>query len=79
MSLKSPAELAERCQPIELLVTDVDGVLTDGLIVLDDRGSRPSISTFVTDWHFHFGTRRANMRQFSQAGKRPLWTTVPPS
>jgi 3-deoxy-D-manno-octulosonate 8-phosphate phosphatase (KDO 8-P phosphatase) len=38
MSLRSPAELAERCQPIELLVTDVDGVMTDGKIVLDDRG-----------------------------------------
>ena len=38
MGLKSPAELAARCQPIELLVTDVDGVLTDGLIVLNDWG-----------------------------------------
>jgi 3-deoxy-D-manno-octulosonate 8-phosphate phosphatase (KDO 8-P phosphatase) len=38
MSLRSPADLAERCQPIELLVTDVDGVMTDGKIVLDDRG-----------------------------------------
>jgi 3-deoxy-D-manno-octulosonate 8-phosphate phosphatase (KDO 8-P phosphatase) len=37
MSLRSRAELAERCQPIELLVTDVDGVMTDGKIVLDDR------------------------------------------
>jgi 3-deoxy-D-manno-octulosonate 8-phosphate phosphatase (KDO 8-P phosphatase) len=38
MGLQSPAELAERCRPIELLVTDVDGVMTDGKIVLDDRG-----------------------------------------
>lgn len=38
MSLKPPADLAERCRPIELLVTDVDGVMTDGRIVLDDRG-----------------------------------------
>jgi 3-deoxy-D-manno-octulosonate 8-phosphate phosphatase (KDO 8-P phosphatase) len=38
MSLRSPAELAERCRPIELLVTDVDGVMTDGKIVLDDHG-----------------------------------------
>jgi 3-deoxy-D-manno-octulosonate 8-phosphate phosphatase (KDO 8-P phosphatase) len=30
--------LAERCRPIELLLVDVDGVLTDGRIVLDDRG-----------------------------------------
>jgi 3-deoxy-D-manno-octulosonate 8-phosphate phosphatase (KDO 8-P phosphatase) len=45
MGLKSPAELAERCRPIELLVTDVDGVMTDGHIVLDDRG--------IETKHFH--------------------------
>jgi 3-deoxy-D-manno-octulosonate 8-phosphate phosphatase (KDO 8-P phosphatase) len=45
MSPISPADLAERCQPIELLVTDVDGVLTDGSIVLDDHG--------VETKHFH--------------------------
>jgi 3-deoxy-D-manno-octulosonate 8-phosphate phosphatase (KDO 8-P phosphatase) len=45
MGLKTQAELAERCQPIELLVTDVDGVMTDGKIVLDDRG--------VEMKHFH--------------------------
>ena len=32
------AELAERCQPIELLIVDVNGVLTDGVIAVDDRG-----------------------------------------
>jgi YrbI family 3-deoxy-D-manno-octulosonate 8-phosphate phosphatase len=26
------------CQPIELILTDVDGVLTDGRVVLDDHG-----------------------------------------
>lgn len=31
-------DLAARCAAIELLVLDVDGVLTDGLIVLDDQG-----------------------------------------
>ncbi|MEM9657459.1 MAG: HAD hydrolase family protein, partial [Planctomycetota bacterium] len=30
--------LVERCAAIELLLTDVDGVLTDGGVVLDDRG-----------------------------------------
>jgi len=30
--------LAERCAPIELLVVDVDGVLTDGSIVYTDNG-----------------------------------------
>jgi 3-deoxy-D-manno-octulosonate 8-phosphate phosphatase (KDO 8-P phosphatase) len=38
VGLESLTELTERCQPIELLVTDVDGVMTDGKIVLDDRG-----------------------------------------
>lgn len=34
----SPADLRERCQPIELILSDVDGVLTDGGIVLDNAG-----------------------------------------
>ena len=35
----APAELAERCGPIELLIADVDGVLTDGAIALDAAGA----------------------------------------
>ncbi len=31
-------QLAERCQSIELLIVDVDGVLTDGVIAVNDRG-----------------------------------------
>ena len=31
-------DLKARCAPIELLILDVDGVLTDGRIVIDDRG-----------------------------------------
>jgi YrbI family 3-deoxy-D-manno-octulosonate 8-phosphate phosphatase len=30
--------LEERCRPISLLLSDVDGVLTDGLVVLDNQG-----------------------------------------
>jgi YrbI family 3-deoxy-D-manno-octulosonate 8-phosphate phosphatase len=30
--------LAKRCQPIELIVSDVDGVLTDGSIVFNNDG-----------------------------------------
>lgn len=30
--------LEERCQPIELILSDVDGVLTDGGIILDNQG-----------------------------------------
>jgi 3-deoxy-D-manno-octulosonate 8-phosphate phosphatase (KDO 8-P phosphatase) len=38
MGQLAPAELAARCQPIELLVADVDGVLTDGVIALNGQG-----------------------------------------
>jgi 3-deoxy-D-manno-octulosonate 8-phosphate phosphatase (KDO 8-P phosphatase) len=41
---RSPT-LADRCGPIELLLVDVDGVLTDGVIAIDDRG--------VETKHFH--------------------------
>src|SRR5437762_13777257 len=41
----APAELAMRCESIELLVVDVDGVLTDGVIAVDDAG--------VETKHFH--------------------------
>jgi YrbI family 3-deoxy-D-manno-octulosonate 8-phosphate phosphatase len=30
--------LEERCQPIELILSDVDGVLTNGGIILDNQG-----------------------------------------
>jgi 3-deoxy-D-manno-octulosonate 8-phosphate phosphatase (KDO 8-P phosphatase) len=45
MAIASPTDLPERCRAIELLVLDVDGVLTDGVIVVDDRG--------VESKHFH--------------------------
>jgi 3-deoxy-D-manno-octulosonate 8-phosphate phosphatase (KDO 8-P phosphatase) len=38
MGLLAQADLAARCQSIELLIADVDGVLTDGVIALDDSG-----------------------------------------
>ena len=38
-------DLAMRCQAVEFLVLDVDGVLTDGVIAIDDRG--------VETKHFH--------------------------
>src|SRR5512147_2078166 len=45
MEQPSPADLATRCAAIELLAVDVDGVLTDGAIVVDDQG--------VESKHFH--------------------------
>ncbi len=56
-----PADLAARCEPVELLVVDVDGVLTDGVIAIDDRG--------VETKHFH--VRDGSAFQFwREAGKR---------
>jgi 3-deoxy-D-manno-octulosonate 8-phosphate phosphatase (KDO 8-P phosphatase) len=45
MGQPSSADLATRCAAIELLAVDVDGVLTDGAIVIDDQG--------VESKHFH--------------------------
>ena len=36
--MPEPLALADRLRPIRLLVLDVDGVLTDGVIALDDQG-----------------------------------------
>src|SRR5438270_11057778 len=55
------AELAARCGPIELLVVDVDGVLTDGVIALDDLG--------VETKHFHVRDGSA-LVLWQQAGRR---------
>lgn len=44
MSADTP-DLAARCAAIELLLVDVDGVLTDGTIAIDDRGAETK--------HFH--------------------------
>lgn len=38
MASPPDAGLGSRCGPIELLVVDVDGVLTDGVIAIDDKG-----------------------------------------
>src|SRR5918911_5163437 len=54
-------DLAARCGPIELLVVDVDGVLTDGVIALDDHG--------VETKHFHVRDGSA-FSLWRRAGKR---------
>jgi 3-deoxy-D-manno-octulosonate 8-phosphate phosphatase (KDO 8-P phosphatase) len=45
MGQSSQADLTARCAAIELLAVDVDGVLTDGLIVMNDQG--------LESKHFH--------------------------
>lgn len=54
-------DLAARCGPIELLLVDVDGVLTDGSIIVDDRG--------VESKHFHVRDGSA-ISLWRRAGKR---------
>src|SRR6478672_2212007 len=55
------ADLAARCEAIELLAVDVDGVLTDGVIVVDDLG--------VESKHFHVRDGLA-YSLWHRAGKR---------
>lgn len=53
--------LADRCRAVELLVADVDGVLTDGRIVYDDRGVE------LKAFHVRDGTA---FKAWRQTGKR---------
>jgi 3-deoxy-D-manno-octulosonate 8-phosphate phosphatase (KDO 8-P phosphatase) len=61
MGQPSSADLAARCAAIELLAVDVDGVLTDGAIVVDDQG--------VESKHFHVRDGLA-YSLWHRAGKR---------
>jgi 3-deoxy-D-manno-octulosonate 8-phosphate phosphatase (KDO 8-P phosphatase) len=69
MGLPAQADLAARCQPIELLVADVDGVLTDGVIALDDSGAE--IKHFcVRDGMAYALWRRAGKQAAILSGRR---------
>ncbi|QEH32041.1 3-deoxy-D-manno-octulosonate 8-phosphate phosphatase KdsC [Aquisphaera giovannonii] len=61
MAQATLAELAARCSGIELLALDVDGVLTDGVIELDDDG--------VESKHFHVRDG-LGLALWHRAGKR---------
>ncbi len=61
MGQLSSTDLAARCAGIELLAVDVDGVLTDGVIRLDDHG--------VESKHFHVRDGLA-YSLWHKAGKR---------
>ncbi len=54
-------DLVARCGPIELLLVDVDGVLTDGVIAVDDRG--------IETKHFHVRDG-SGFSLWRKAGKR---------
>jgi 3-deoxy-D-manno-octulosonate 8-phosphate phosphatase (KDO 8-P phosphatase) len=59
--METPETLAHRCAAIELLVLDVDGVLTDGSIVYTDQGSE------LKAFHVRDGS---GIKLWRQAGKR---------
>src|SRR3954470_25078597 len=59
--MRADDDLAGRCAPIELLLVDVDGVLTDGVIAIDDRG--------IETKHFHVHDGSA-LSLWRKAGKR---------
>jgi 3-deoxy-D-manno-octulosonate 8-phosphate phosphatase (KDO 8-P phosphatase) len=62
------ADLAERCGPIELLIVDVDGVLTDGVIAIDDQGIETK-HFFVRDGSGIHLWRRAGKRAAILSGR----------
>jgi 3-deoxy-D-manno-octulosonate 8-phosphate phosphatase (KDO 8-P phosphatase) len=59
--MSAATDLAARCGPVELLLVDVDGVLTDGVIAVDDHG--------VETKHFHVRDGSA-FDLWRKAGKR---------
>jgi YrbI family 3-deoxy-D-manno-octulosonate 8-phosphate phosphatase len=56
-----PTELAQRCAPIVLLLSDVDGVLTGGGVLLDSRGGE------IKQFHIRDGQ---GVRLWHEAGLR---------
>ena len=54
-------DLDQRCQPIELILSDVDGVLTDGRLVIDNQGIE------TKQFHFRDGM---GVRLWQKAGYR---------
>jgi 3-deoxy-D-manno-octulosonate 8-phosphate phosphatase (KDO 8-P phosphatase) len=69
MGQPSSADLSARCAAIELLAVDVDGVLTDGAIVIDDRGVE-SKHFYVRDGLAYSLWHRAGRRSAILSGRR---------
>ncbi|MBI5446055.1 MAG: HAD hydrolase family protein [Deltaproteobacteria bacterium] len=71
MSASSPPSLRERLARVELLLLDVDGILTDGRIVLDDHGVETKAFD-VTDGHGIKLLQRAGVDVGFITGRRSL-------
>jgi 3-deoxy-D-manno-octulosonate 8-phosphate phosphatase (KDO 8-P phosphatase) len=68
------AALADRCRRLQLILTDVDGVLTDGSVVLYPDGTEPKV------FHIHDGmgivlAQRAGLRVGILSGRTSEATT----
>ena len=66
---RADRELAARCDPIELLIVDVDGVLTDGVIAID-AGAWRSKHFHVRDGLGYALWHRAGKRSAILSGRR---------
>jgi 3-deoxy-D-manno-octulosonate 8-phosphate phosphatase (KDO 8-P phosphatase) len=69
MGQPSSADLAARCAAIELLAVDVDGVLTDGVIAVDDNGVE-SKHFYVRDGLAYALWHRAGKRSAILSGRQ---------
>src|SRR5262249_33826174 len=63
---KSDVTLADRCRAVELLVLDVDGVLTAGGIVYGAAGAEAE----VVEWKQFHVRDGSGLKAWRQAGKR---------
>lgn len=69
MAGPSSANLATRIQAIEVLIVDVDGVLTDGSIIIDDHGVETKRYSVRDGSGFHLW-RKAGNRAAILSGRR---------
>ena len=60
-------KLADKCKNIRLILTDVDGVLTDGRVIIDNRG--------IESKQFHIRDGQG-IRLWQQSGEG--WGSQPP-
>jgi 3-deoxy-D-manno-octulosonate 8-phosphate phosphatase KdsC-like HAD superfamily phosphatase len=71
------ANLIEKIRKVKVLILDVDGVLTDGRIIISDDGQETK-SFNVRDGHGLKLIQRAGIEVILLTGRKSgLWSTVP--